>query len=424
MKRLSKIRTFCDLTQSYSAKGGGIRTYLTEKRNYILSHSDARHVLIVSGASDRIIQEGRLTTIEIRLPCMPGSPNYRLLLRSRAVLQALRSVQPDCVECLDAYNLPWAAIYYRKKYPETALIAGYRTDFPTVYIEKYTRPVLGRSVARGLKKLGYKYGANLYRRFDAFYALNEFAVEKFSALGVSNIQILPLGVDTEQFHPNKRSFSLRAELGMREDAPLLIYAGRIDREKKTRIVVDAFKTLPANWGAGLVMLGDGSEREAFMQECAGLNAHFPGFVAEREILARYLASSDIYISAMEDETFGISILEAQSTGLPIVGVRAGAMVERAPSHLGRLGAPGDAHEMAGHISKVWMDRPSSMRSKARQHVLDNYSWATTFDHLFGEIYPAALMRRAPHKLCDQKLPQKIVDDVMRSPEIVLERRVG
>ena len=131
---------------------------------------------------------------------------------------------------------------------------------------------------------------------------------------------------------------------MREDAPLLIYAGRIDREKKTRIVVDAFKKLPANWGAGLAMLGDGSEREAFMQECAGLNAHFPGFVAEREILARYLASSDIYISAMEDETFGISILEAQSTGLPIVGVRAGAMVERAPSHLGRFGAPGDAHE--------------------------------------------------------------------------------
>jgi hypothetical protein len=110
--------------------------------------------------------------------------------------------------------------------------------------------------------------------------------------------------------------------------------------------------------------------------------------------------------------------------LPIVGVRAGAMVERVPSHLGRLGTPGDAREMAGHISKVWMDRPSSMRSKARQHVLDNYSWAATFDHLFGEIYPAAFMRRAPHKLVDQKLPQKTLDDVMPSPEVVLEIRVG
>jgi len=414
MKRLSKVRTFCDLTQSYSAKGGCIRTYLTEKRNYILSHSDARHVLIVPGASDKIIQEGRLTTIEIRSPHMPGSPNYRLLLRSRAALQALRSVQPDCIECLDAYNLPWVAISYRRKHPETALIAGYRTDFPAVYIEKYTRPVFGRGVARGLKKLGYKYGTNLYRRFDAFYALNEFAVEKFSALGVSNIQKLPLGVDTEQFHPNKRSASLRAELGMREDAPLLIYAGRIDHEKKTRVVVDAFKKLPTNWGAGLVMLGDGNEREPIIRECEGLNVHFPGFIEERETLARYLASSDIYVSAMEDETFGISILEAQSTGLPIVGVRAGAMVERVPSHLGRLGTPGDAHEMAGHISAIWMDRLSPVRIQARQHVLDNYSWQGTFDHLFDEIYPAAFMRRATQKL----------DEIIPSPEIAPERRTG
>ncbi|MEM9495739.1 MAG: glycosyltransferase [Pseudomonadota bacterium] len=395
---LSGTPVICDLTQSYSAKGGGIRTYLAEKRQFLIENSDAHHCLIVPGEEDRIIDEGRWSRIEIASPKVPGSPNYRLLLRSPAVVKALRHVMPDTIECLDAYNLPWAALYHRRKFPRTALIAGYHTDFPTVYVEKFLAKRVGKTLARGMKSLSYKYAANLYRRFDAFYTLTESAAAHFETLRTPGAKILPLGADTVCFDPNKRSAALRTELGVGDDGPLLIYAGRIDREKKARVIVEAFKKLPASWRTGLVMLGNGNEREALVRECEGYNAHFPGYVDDRQTLAKYLASSDIYVSAMEDETFGISVVEAQSAGLPVVGVRAGAMVDRVRPHLGRLGAPGDAGEMAANIAAVWMDRLSPMRDHARQHILDNFSWRMTFEALYYDIYRKAIAARAPELL--------------------------
>ena len=86
-----------------------------------------------------------------------------------------------------------------------------------------------------------------------------------------------------------------------------------------------FRRLPTALDASLVMIGDGKLRDRLATKSAGLDIAFPGFETDRAELARALASSDIYVSAMADETFGISIIEAQASGLPIVGVAGGAM---------------------------------------------------------------------------------------------------
>lgn len=376
-----------------------MKTYLLEKRRFILERTAANHCLIVPGERDRITREGRATTIEIASPQVPGSPNYRLLLRTKAVLEAFRYAQPNLIECQDAYNLPWTALYYRGRNPQTALVAGYHTDFPSVYVERYLAPRAGAYVARQVKRLAYRYAANLYQRFDGFYTLTQMAAEHYGALGIDNPFILSLGADTSLFTKAQRSEDLRARLGVPSSAPLLIYAGRIDYEKKARLVVEAFRKLPPSWNASLVMLGDGKDRLALMSECADENIHFPGFVDDRETLAAYFASSDIYVSAMENETFGISVIEAQAAGLPVVGVRAGAMIDRVPPSLGRLGPCGDADAMSANIAAVWMDRLSGIGERARAHAQENFSWPKTFEKLIFEIYPAALKKRSGAGLC-------------------------
>ncbi|MFX7926522.1 glycosyltransferase, partial [Acinetobacter baumannii] len=84
--------------------------------------------------------------------------------------------------------------------------------------------------------------------------------------------------------------------------------------------------------------------ERLKAESAGLNIAFTGFEGVRVRLARALASADIYVSAMADETFGISIVEAQASGLPVVGVASGAMIDRVPPGLGLLGAVDDVDQ--------------------------------------------------------------------------------
>src|SRR5205085_3765399 len=99
----------------------------------------------------------------------------------------------------------------------------------------------------------------------------------------------------------------------------------------------------------------------------------PGFVRDRDQLARWLASSDIYVSGMADETFGVSIVEAQASGLPVVGVEAGAMVDRVTDEIGRLGPVDDPTAMAANILSIW-DSDRRQMSEVAQTEAHQYSW--------------------------------------------------
>ena len=386
-------RLLADLTQSWSEVGGGVGTYLRHKRRHILDNTPHHHLLIVPGSADTVTQEGRATTVTIRSPHVPGSPNYRLMLRNRAVRRALEHFRPDLVECQDSYNLPWAALAHRKRFPETALVGGYFTDFPTVYVERPFSKVIGNSLGGAASRICYRYCGRLYRRFDAVFALSENGgAAKLRSYGVHEVDIVPLGVELGDFAPVRRDPRLRQSLGLRDDQPLLIYVGRLDMEKKSLTVVDAFRLLPPELGARLLLLGEGPLREDFAA-LGDPRILTPGYVRDRAELARWLASADIYVSGMADETFGISIIEAQASGLPVVGVEAGAMIDRVPPEIGRLGAVNDAEAMKTNILDVWNAGPRGMGERASLHA-HQFSWQRSMEELFGRVYVDAFAARA------------------------------
>jgi alpha-1,6-mannosyltransferase len=384
-------RLFCDLTQSWSSVGGGVGTYLRHKRQHILQTMPHRHLLIVPGTRDEVIEEDRAVTVTIASPKVPGSPKYRLMLRNRAVREALERFQPDLIECQDAYNLPWAAIGHAKRHPGTALVAAYMTDFPTVYVERPFRKVVGKTLAGAASRLCYWYCGKLYSRFDAMFALSaNGGLTKLQSLGLDRIEVVPLGVELGDFSPARRDPQLRRKLGIADDQPLLVYAGRLDREKRAQLLVDAFALLPRELGAQLVLIGDGPLR-ATIRELGDPRIHAPGYVRDRSELARWLASADVYVSGMADETFGVSIVEAQASGLPVVGVAAGAMVDRVVPEIGRLGPIDDAEAMARNILDVWGSNRSAMGEIAQHHARQ-YSWDRSMSDLFTSLDPKALRR--------------------------------
>lgn len=383
----------CDLTQSYSpAGGGGISTYLREKRDYVLAHTPHTLLQIVPGPQDRVTVNGRHIFAEIGADPVRGSPNYRFILRTNAVRDVLAEYRPDIIESLCPWILPWTAIDFRRDFPDTALVAGYRTDFPNAHVYRVGRSVGGEAFARFMRLLAYGYAEITYREFDHVYALSEDARRTLARKTITRTDLLPLGVDTTMFAPSKRDPAYRASLGLAGDGPLLIYAGRIDNEKRADRLIDMFRQLPPDLGAAMVIVGDGKLRDRLAREAAGLPVAFPGFEQDRHELARALASSDIYVSAMADETFGISVLEAQSCGLPVIGVASGAMPDRVPEGLGLLGPVDDVSAMAANVVKLWQGGAQLIGARARAMVVEHYGWNRTFARLFGEIYPRALER--------------------------------
>jgi len=395
--RAPGVKLFCDLTQSWSDVGGGVRTYLLHKRRHILEATPHRHLMIVPGARDEVIEEDRAITVTIASPHVPGSPHYRLMLRNRAVRSALERFRPDLIECQDAYNLPWAAIAHRRHFPQTALVAAYMTDFPTVYVERPFSKFLTRPIGGLCARICYAYCGLLYRRFDAVFALSENGgAAKLRSLGIGEVDVVPLGVELGEFGPACRDPRLRQKLGLGDDQPLLVYVGRLDGEKKPDVVVEAFRQLPKSLGAKLALIGAGPLKA----EIAALGDEriiMPGYLKSRAELARWLGSADIYVSAMADETFGVSILEAQASGLPVVGVAAGAMIDRVTDATGRLGPVGDARAMAANILSVWTSDRNAMAGAARTHALQ-FSWDSSMDALFGRLYPTAFASRAGRRV--------------------------
>ncbi|HQS96891.1 glycosyltransferase [Novosphingobium sp. 17-62-19] len=381
----------CDLTQSYAPHGGGgIGTYLREKRRYVIDQTPHRLLQIVPGPEDRIVEDGRHIWVEVGADQVRGSPNYRFIMRTQVVREVLERFRPDLIESQCPWVLPWTAINYRRAFPGTALVAGYHTDFPNAHIYRVGSELFGEFVGRGLRKLATGYAQVTYREFDRVYTLSAMMAQVLRDYRVDHVDVLSLGVDTALFHPGRRDPAWRGELGLAAKGPLLVYAGRIDNEKRADRLLAMFRDLPRELDAGLVMIGDGKLRAALRDEARGMQVAFPGFMADRAALVRALASADIYVSAMADETFGISIVEAQASGLPVVGVASGAMPERIVPGTGLLVDVDDTAAMAAGVMRVWQGQREAMGHAARAHVAGRFEWRQTFEQLLGEVYPRAM----------------------------------
>jgi alpha-1,6-mannosyltransferase len=395
----------CDLAQSYHSASGGIRTYLHEKRR-ALAEAGAEHVLVVPGSRDGVTVErgGRLRTYTLAGPPIPGCAPYRLLGRPAALAAVLRAEQPDVIEVDGPYLAPWVAFAHRRVWG-TAVTAFHHTDIAAAYVRPLAARWLGSRAGRWARRLAAGYVRAVYRRCDLVLAASPAYRRRLRRLGVFPVAHVPLGVDAELFHPARRDPAVRAELGAAPDDLVLIYAGRLDAEKRADVLLDAFLQLPATPRARLVVVGEGPLRPRL----AAHAARDPRLVvlpyqADRGRLAALLASADLYVSAAPYETFGLSVVEAQASGLPVVGVRAGAMIERVPDAVGLLAAPHSAAALAAAVTALAQADRRQLGRAARRLVEAEFSWRRTFTRLLdlyrdararATIRPPARHRPAP-----------------------------
>ncbi|WP_462320989.1 glycosyltransferase [Halochromatium sp.] len=393
---------YCDLTLAYTETSGGIRTYIDQKRRWIAENSDDEHVLIIPGEHDRSSQTGRLRTIEINSPLIPGCKPYRFFWRPDKVRHALEQSAPDIVELGSFFVEPWAAFRYRDECHQQAkrcLVSAY---FHTDIAHAYVGAPLRRFLVDGVEEISETLAAwgnrvtevaesgaeasfgQIFGRCDLTFAATAAQAARIAEYGVSGTEVVPLGVDLSRFSPEQRSVDWRQQQGIGDDEVLLLYCGRLDSEKAVTLLVDAFERLPEQARFPLILMGEGPLREALearAQQRPRLRVlHYE---RDRAAYAQIMASADVYVTAGAYETFGLAVVEAQASGLPVVGVDAGALCERVAPDRGRLGPVGDAEAMASNIITVAAQR-HRLGAAARRHVLESgYGWDSTFRRLFA-----------------------------------------
>jgi glycosyltransferase involved in cell wall biosynthesis len=200
----------------------------------------------------------------------------------------------------------------------TALLAGkmlglrtsgiYHTDFP-----QYVRILTDDNF---LETLTWNYMKWFYEQLDMIYVNSEGYRRAWIDRGIAadKIRILPRGLDTTLFHPSRREPNFWQERGVAPGKTVLLYVGRVSKEKDLDVIVAARARLGKN-GTAFAFVGDGpylKELRHLMPEAA-----FTGYLAGRE-LARAYASSDVFVFPSTTDTFGNVILEALASGVPCV----------------------------------------------------------------------------------------------------------
>jgi glycosyltransferase involved in cell wall biosynthesis len=218
--------------------------------------------------------------------------------------------------------------------------------------------------------------------------------------GVRRVEIWSRGVDANLFHPRYRDPELRQSLGLSENDPLLIYVGRLAPEKNLGALLQAFARLRAALPAQkrdkarLALVGGGPETAAIVQ------AKYPGVVVAgmqhgRKLSAWY-ASGDVFTFPSMSETFGNVLLEAQASGLPVVGFDCSGVDERVESGVDGLLVPVGG-DLAPALMRLCEDR--ALRERFAQAALAKaraQDWQPIFDEL-ERRYRALVQEHSHHR---------------------------
>jgi glycosyltransferase involved in cell wall biosynthesis len=250
----------------------------------------------------------------VRCPALPFPlyPGLRAGLPDPRIPLELARFRPDVVHAVGPVCLGvWSMLAARAL--GLPLVASYHTDLPA-YLPRY-----GLGFARALAWPALR---ALHNAAHVNLCPSQHTHRELEAHGVRNVSLWRGGVDTERFHPKRRDAALRARLSDGSpEAPLLLYVGRLGAEKS----VDSLQALLAGLPqARLAIVGDGPERARLERLFGARRTVFAGFLRGDELAAAY-ASADVFVMPSTTETLGFVVLEAMSSGLPVVAANAGGV---------------------------------------------------------------------------------------------------
>jgi len=219
------------------------------------------------------------------------------------------------------------------------------------------------------------------------------------------IEIIP-AVDSETFSPGERPIHLVERFGL-EGKRVLLTVSRLTKRKGHDLVLRALALLRDREELHYVVVGSGEDRERLesIVEELGLagRVSFAGRVDDAE-LPDYYRLCDIYVMPNREvlestdsvEGFGISFIEANACGKPVIAGRSGgtdaAVVDGVTGY--RVD-PEDPEELAGRIRRL-LDDPETaaeMGRRGRERVLAEFSWRERAGKLAGYFTVEAFGRR-------------------------------
>lgn len=281
---------------------------------------------------------------------MPSYPEIRLSLVAHGDIgRRLDGLKPDAVHIATEGPIGWAA---------RAACGHRRWSFTTSYHTRFPEYLAARLPV----PLSWSYA--LLQRFHAAAARTLVSTEtlrrELAGRGFERLGIWSRGVDTELFRP-------RPDAALGFTGPVFLYVGRVAVEKN----LEAFLRL--DLPGTKVVVGDGPARASLQQRYPA--AKFLG-VQTGEALARVYAGSDVFVFPSLTDTYGVVLLEAAASGLPIAAFPV-------PGPIDVVGDT-DVAVLDTDLRAACLDALTIPRERCRAFGLSR-SWRAAAEQFFGNL---------------------------------------
>ncbi|WDP88458.1 MAG: glycosyltransferase [Desulfobacter sp.] len=215
------------------------------------------------------------------------------------------------------------------------LTSTYHTQFP-----QYAKYLTGDDF---IEDMTWRFMIWYYDQMDQIYVSSQNSFDELSEKGINpqKIRIIPRGINTALFSPSKRNGILNKDYGVRDNAVKFLYVGRVSREKNLPLLVEAFLDICSRRkDVHLTVVGDGPYAGEMKRRLREVPASFTGYLSGNALQEIY-ASADLFVFPSTTDTFGNVVLEAQSSGLPVIVSDIGGPCENMKDRGTGLVVPGD-----------------------------------------------------------------------------------
>jgi len=228
------------------------------------------------------------------------------------------------------------------------------------------------------------------RRADRVICVSEALAGKVIELGVpcKRVTVIHNGVDTDKFHPGPP----------RPRGHRLLWVGRLSPEKGLKYLIEALPLVRERVpDVHLTLVGEGSQEEALRSQAEALGvADAISFAGPRphDDIPELMRQADLFVLPSLNEGFGIVLIEAMASGLPIVASDTGGIPEIVEhGRTGVLVPPGESDSLAWAIMEVLRDgaRTTEMVEGALAEVHKRFSSAAqvrAYERVYGELVGA------------------------------------
>lgn len=302
-------------TDWYKPNVNGVVTSVINLMSELEKMGHAVHILTLS-QGPHSYQEGNVTYVS-SLNAEKIYPNARMkIMPARFYVKKIVDWHPDIIHSQCEFNT-FSIAKKVARLCQVPLIHTYHTFYedythyfsPSVRVGKYVASAFTKRISAGMNGI-------IAPTEKAYHVLQKYGIDK-------PIVVIPSGLNLEQFLQEitkEKRDALRASLGVQADEQVLLYVGRLAKEKNIEELF-SFCQSARNEAVKLLIIGDGPYRAELERIAQEMNiTHkiiFAGMVLPEEV-AQYYQAGDIFVSASQSETQGLTYIEAMASGLPIL----------------------------------------------------------------------------------------------------------